>query len=390
MKTLYFIFLCISCAAFGQNGLKLHLGCYSAGDTIPEEDLQRISTIDLYDHSSDKQIYNLYSWKVTIMSGGMERTHSNKEQEPRFLLPVMKKEMLNLNPSNTRIVTFEQIKIVKFDDFNELSYLSMPNVTFFVSKTAKSCAAAKTAKNKMTAYKGKLLTGIKAQVPLINQKVVLKNNKNKAEQSTVTDKYGDFNFDKIDMESSYSLEVAGDGPGIKDGVLYLAKQDGSNVRPLKKNGNRFVYELLPPELSRLSGNEVEDTDVVLKNFSVSKKNELTVVKDIYYELNSSQLNPEAKTVLDEIVNSLRKNNTLKLAILSHTDAQGDDRQNMELSQKRAKSVMDYLISKGIEKERLSMQGLGETKILNRCKNGVECSEMEHKLNRRTEFRFSKS
>lgn len=390
MKKLSIVLLFISFTVFGQNGLRIHLRCYNAGDTIPEEDLLKISAVELVDHSSEKQIYNLYSWKLTIMSGAMERHHDSKEQEPMLLLPIMKKEIISLNPSNTRIITFENIKLVKFGEFDEISYVSMPNVTFYVSKTGRSCLGNKAEKGKTFDYKGKLLTGVKAQLPLSNQRVILKNTKNKTEQSTTTDKYGDFNFDKVDIESSYSLEVAAGGPNIKDGMLYISKQDGSNVRALKKLGNSFVYELLPVELSKLSYDKAEETEVTLKNFSTSQNKELTVVKDIYYTLNSFQLNPDSKVILDEIVNSLKQNKTLKLSIISHTDAQGDDNQNLELSQKRAKSVMDYFIAKGIEKERLSMKGMGESNILNRCKNGVECSEAEHKLNRRTEFKFSKS
>ena len=71
---------------------------------------------------------------------------------------------------------------------------------------------------------------------------------------------------------------------------------------------------------------------------------------------------------------------------SHTDARGSDSYNMKLSQRRAKSAMEYIISQGISKERMSWRGYGETVLVNNCKNGVDCDDQTHEENRRTEFK----
>jgi len=76
--------------------------------------------------------------------------------------------------------------------------------------------------------------------------------------------------------------------------------------------------------------------------------------------------------------------TVELA--SHTDSRGSDSFNMDLSNRRANSVRTYLISKGINPNQLIAKGYGETRLKNRCSNGVKCSEQEHLVNRRTEFR----
>ena len=73
--------------------------------------------------------------------------------------------------------------------------------------------------------------------------------------------------------------------------------------------------------------------------------------------------------------------------MSHTDSRGNDDYNMSLSQQRANSVVNYLVGKGISRSRLVAKGYGETRLVNRCANGVECSEADHKKNRRTEFRI---
>ncbi len=78
---------------------------------------------------------------------------------------------------------------------------------------------------------------------------------------------------------------------------------------------------------------------------------------------------------------------MTIEIGSHTDSRGSDSYNEKLSQERAQSVVDYLIEKGVATERLVAKGYGETKITNKCINGVECTEEEHQKNRRTTFRI---
>jgi outer membrane protein OmpA-like peptidoglycan-associated protein len=265
----------------------------------------------------------------------------------------------------------------------------MPNISFYIAKTGRMCDGSSNNNSKTITYKGKLLTGKVEKEPLSNQKVILKDNKNIEVQSTTTDKYGDFNFQTMNTKNYYKIEVVSSAPNVKDDQIYIAKQDGSNIRTLKKVGNNFVYELLPIELTKISEEKIDDTKITLKDFSSSAKKELTVTKDVYYNVNSADITADSKQILDDIVKSLQENKILKVSIISHTDSKGDDNSNLLLSEKRAKNVLDYFISKGIEKSRLSSKGMGESKVINRCKNGVDCSEEEHKLNRRTEFIFSK-
>ena len=75
-----------------------------------------------------------------------------------------------------------------------------------------------------------------------------------------------------------------------------------------------------------------------------------------------------------------------LELSSHTDSRGGDARNLVLSQQRAQSCVDYLISIGINKNNIVAKGYGETKLINRCKNGVTCTEDEHQKNRRTEIK----
>ena len=77
---------------------------------------------------------------------------------------------------------------------------------------------------------------------------------------------------------------------------------------------------------------------------------------------------------------------LRVEISSHTDSRASDAFNLELSNRRAKAVVDYLVSRGIRRSRLEYRGYGESQLVNQCRNGIQCTEEQHAQNRRTEFR----
>ena len=112
------------------------------------------------------------------------------------------------------------------------------------------------------------------------------------------------------------------------------------------------------------------------------------LENIYYDFDSFSLRPSSFEELNKLVDLLQLNPTLEVEIGSHTDAQGTDEYNDNLSQNRAQSVVDYLIDKGVRKERLIAVGYGETMLVNHCRNGVVCSDDEHQENRRTTFKVT--
>ena len=110
------------------------------------------------------------------------------------------------------------------------------------------------------------------------------------------------------------------------------------------------------------------------------------LENIFYDLNKATLRPESKLALDKLADFIIKNE-LKIELSSHTDARGSDAYNLKLSQARAQSCVDYLISKGVKKNQIVAKGYGETQLINKCKNGVECPEDLHQENRRTEVKI---
>ncbi|ARK13556.2 OmpA family protein [Fibrella sp. ES10-3-2-2] len=111
-------------------------------------------------------------------------------------------------------------------------------------------------------------------------------------------------------------------------------------------------------------------------------NKTFALENIYYDLNKYNIRPDAAEELDKLVTILKDNPTIKIELGSHTDARSPDAYNMTLSQNRAKAAVDYIVSKGIEPERITAKGYGETQLV--VKNAR--TEEEHQRNRRTEFK----
>lgn len=107
------------------------------------------------------------------------------------------------------------------------------------------------------------------------------------------------------------------------------------------------------------------------------------LKNIYYDLAKWNIRPDAAAELDRLVSVLEEYPDLQIRLESHTDSRGADDFNMELSRKRSESAFQYLVSKGIDPDRLEHVGFGETQLVNKCEDGVNCTEEEHAENRRT-------
>ncbi len=111
--------------------------------------------------------------------------------------------------------------------------------------------------------------------------------------------------------------------------------------------------------------------------------------NIYYNFNDASIRPDAKIDLDALASFLNSYTDIEIELSSHTDSRGGTRYNRKLSQKRANSAVEYLISRGVDSYRLEPIGYGEGQLRNHCSDGVDCSEVEHQYNRRTEVKITK-
>jgi outer membrane protein OmpA-like peptidoglycan-associated protein/tetratricopeptide (TPR) repeat protein len=109
---------------------------------------------------------------------------------------------------------------------------------------------------------------------------------------------------------------------------------------------------------------------------------------IYYDFDQSYIRDDASSELNKLLALLNENPTIEIELGSHTDSRGSNSYNTRLSQRRSEAVVRWLKDQGIAGSRLAAQGYGETMNINNCVNNVPCSEGEHQLNRRTEFRVT--
>ncbi|MDO8366883.1 MAG: OmpA family protein [Saprospiraceae bacterium] len=112
------------------------------------------------------------------------------------------------------------------------------------------------------------------------------------------------------------------------------------------------------------------------------------IQNIYYDYNQWDIRPDAAERLDNVVILLKDNPGISVELGSHTDSRGNDDYNQKLSYRRAAAAVAYIVRAGVDSARITAQGYGESQLVNRCRNGVECTEGEHRQNRRTELHIT--
>lgn len=194
--------------------------------------------------------------------------------------------------------------------------------------------------------------------PIENAKVVLKDAKGEEIAYFITEANGYYEH-IVDRDANFTLE------GSKEKYTSITKEFNSfNLDKEKELVVNLNVGLKPIE------------DIVL----------LADLEIIYFDLDKSNIRPDAALELDKVVALMNKYPGMVIRLESHTDSRANDLYNINLSNRRAKSTYDYIISNGIDASRITKyEGFGETQLVNKCTNGVKCSKEEHQLNRRTEF-----
>lgn len=186
-----------------------------------------------------------------------------------------------------------------------------------------------------------------------------------------TNATGDFqkNLSNYSLNQMVNYEIKLEKPGYIAKTIYYSKQ-------LVKSGDVNLNDDINLSMEKLK----VGTDIG-KVFNLNP---------IYFDSGKADIREDAEVELNKIVKALEDNPTIVIEIGSHTDSRSAAKANLTLSDKRAKATVDYIVSKGIDKSRLSGKGYGESKLVNKCKDGVKCSDEEHQQNRRTEFRIVKT
>ncbi|MFT7248464.1 MAG: outer membrane protein OmpA-like peptidoglycan-associated protein [Arcticibacterium sp.] len=148
-----------------------------------------------------------------------------------------------------------------------------------------------------------------------------------------------------------------------------------------ESGKRSITKVISSMVSTI---EIKESFFDPKVFKVG---DVVKLDNIYYETKDYQLVSTSKNDLDQLVKLMDVYPEMIIEIFSHTDSRGNSEDNLELSQKRANAVKDYLIKKSIPNLRMRAIGVGENFPVNKCGDGIQCTEAEYRRNRRTEFKI---
>lgn len=195
--------------------------------------------------------------------------------------------------------------------------------------------------------------------------------------NTANEKTGTF---YSDSEGKYFLDVA---PYKEFKVVY--KKPGMAEKTV------MVSPLKPAEKREFSFYDfMKEMEIIVDNKKVvlADGDDLRYklnLNPIYFDYNGFKIRESSKVELDKIIELMKARPSISIEINSHTDSRGRDDFNLKLSQNRAKATVDYIVEHGINAEKVVGQGFGEARLINKCSNGVKCSEAEHQENRRSEF-----
>ncbi|MFN3137392.1 MAG: OmpA family protein [Allomuricauda sp.] len=206
-----------------------------------------------------------------------------------------------------------------------------------------------------------MVTDAKTGAPLQGSDVVLLDSSSKVVAQKVVDANGRYDFGPLaDCNDQYAVRASFAEKEYEPSEKVVQTQSG--VDSMEVN-----LQLTPPDCP------VEDLGCRLD------------LQPIYFDFDKHNIRPDAEVELAKILNAMEEYPQLNIHIESHTDSRGNDDYNMQLSERRAKSTLEWLVSKGIDRNRLSAKGYGESQLINNCSNGVNCSQEEHQLNRRSMF-----
>ena len=173
----------------------------------------------------------------------------------------------------------------------------------------------------------------------------------------------------------------------EDGSFMFEDLEGNTKYTVKSGEDGFIENEIPVETKE---NELVNVDVAMKRLAemIAVEEGIKKIKTemIFFGFDKSNIRPEAAKELDKLVSVMKEYPGMAIKIESHTDSRGSKVYNEYLSDKRAKSTRDYIISQGISADRIeSAIGYGESRLLNECDGTVRCTEETHLLNRRSEF-----
>jgi outer membrane protein OmpA-like peptidoglycan-associated protein/tetratricopeptide (TPR) repeat protein len=206
-----------------------------------------------------------------------------------------------------------------------------------------------------------LVTDLETGEVLANTKVTLLDDKFNIIKEVTSDEKGFYDFGMVECEKIYYLRAVRDPYETKEQKITIGNETGKTDLPIQ------LEKKVKP---------VTVGDDLAKAFGI---------KIIYFDLDKWNIREDAALELEKILDVMKQYPNMKIDVRSHTDSRQTFKYNEKLSDRRAKSTVAWLVENGVDATRLTGKGYGETQLVNKCADNVECTEEEHQANRRSEF-----
>ena len=206
-----------------------------------------------------------------------------------------------------------------------------------------------------------IVTDLETGLILPNTKVTLFDDKFNKLKEVMSDDKGFYDMGVVECGKPYYVRAEKEEYETKEQKITISKETGKTDLPIQ-----LERKVKPVTIG----------DDLAKAFGI---------KIIYFDLDKWNIRPDAALELEKILDVMKQYPNMKIDVRSHTDCRASNKYNDKLSDRRAKSTMAWLVKNGVEESRLTGKGYGETQLVNKCADGVQCTEEEHQANRRSEF-----
>ena len=212
-----------------------------------------------------------------------------------------------------------------------------------------------------------IVTDLETGIILPGAKVTLSDAKFAKIAEVIADEKGYYEFE-VECDTEYYVKGEMETYETKEQKIKISSEDGKTDLPIQ------LEKTLPVGSTAAVGDNLADA------FGI---------KEILFDLDKSNIRPDAALELEKILDVMKQYPAMTLDVRAHTDSRASNAYNQKLSERRTKSTIAWLVKNGVAKSRLTGKGYGETQLVNKCADGVECTEDEHQLNRRSQFIITK-
>ncbi|UTN05954.1 OmpA family protein [Flavobacterium bizetiae] len=226
-----------------------------------------------------------------------------------------------------------------------------------------------------------VITDVETNEVLANVNLILFDEAGKSAVEAKSDANGNYLFSNVKCGKKYFIKTSKEDYLFKEVSITLKKATGSVSLPIALEKKPKPIIAIPVVIK--ATNSIKPVKV---NITVGTDlGKLLKIPMNFFDLGKATIKKTSEPQLQKIVDMLKQYPTIKLDIRSHTDSRSSTESNQILSDKRAESTKNWLVQKGIDSSRLTAKGYGETQLVNKCADGVKCTEQQHQQNRRSEF-----